>query len=103
MNGEDLTPSPGILDNGRVADILDLLDDVELAHFINLELLRVLDVDILVVGHVDVLETAEPVVNQTVLREKKRKEKKRKEKSQKKKTGRERQDKGRPACCPWPP
>jgi len=67
MNSQRLTPSPGILNNGGMANVLDLLDDIQLAHFINLLLKVFYPIHLILMLDISILDASEPVINQTIL------------------------------------
>src|SRR5690606_4943886 len=67
MNRQRLPAVPGVLDNGGVADVGDLLDDVELAHAVELGLFARETGDVVAVFVVQVANGAQPAVNQAQL------------------------------------
>ena len=71
MDGKGGVPQPGVLNDGRLADVADLLDDVEFAKPVHLPSRIVVRVQAGGVFLADVLDVAEPVVTQAdpILRE----------------------------------
>src|SRR5690606_12537502 len=67
MNRQRLPAVPGVLDNGGVADVGDLLDDVEFAHAVELGLFARETGDVVAVFVVQVANGAQPAVNQAQL------------------------------------
>lgn len=64
VDGEWLAFVPGVFDDGGAADVVDLFDDVEFAEAVNALAFFLDGLDVVVVFVGDVLDVAEPVVDE---------------------------------------
>src|SRR5256885_12247036 len=64
MNGQRLTADPGVADDGRLANITDLLDDIKLAQPVRAHLVATRSVDASLVFIHHVLNMAQPVIGE---------------------------------------
>ena len=64
MHGQILPATPGVLDNGRLADMANLLHNIQLAQAVHLRLFGIQRLQQWRVNVPDVLDMAQPVIDQ---------------------------------------